>query len=58
MNLKARIQWFLELVQNYNVFVREQDEYDDDNDEPRDPATIAKHQRYATRLYLILFIGK
>jgi hypothetical protein len=54
MNLKARIQSFLELLQNYNAFAHEEDEYD----EPTDRATIRKHQKYATRLYVILFIGK
>lgn len=49
-----RIQWLLELLQNYNTFAHEEDDYD----EPRDRETIKKHQKYATRLFVILFAGK
>ena len=53
------MQHTLDQVRNCNVFVHEEDEYgDDDNNEPRDPATVLKHQRYATRLYLIFLVCK
>ena len=58
MKIKALIQWIDEKLNNYNVFIPEEDEYDDETDEPKDPAIVLKHQRYATRLYTILFIGK
>jgi len=58
MKIKALIQWIDERINNYNVFIPEEDEYDDETDEPQDPVIVLKHQRYATRLYSILFIGK
>jgi hypothetical protein len=58
MKIKALIQWIDESINNYNVFIPEEDEYDDETDEPQDPVIVLKHQRYATRLYSILFIGK
>ncbi len=58
MKIKALIQWIDEKINNYNVFIPEEDEYDDKTDEPQDPVIVLKHQRYATRLYSILFIGK
>ncbi len=58
MKIKALIQWIDESINNYNVFIPEEDEYDDETDEPQDPVIVLKHQRYATRLYTIVFIGK
>jgi hypothetical protein len=58
MKIKALIQWIDEKINNYNVFLPEEDDYDDETDEPEDPVIVLKHQRYATRLYSILFIGK
>ncbi len=58
MKIKALIQWIDESINNYNVFIPEEDEYDDETDEPQDPVIVLQHQRYATRLYSILFIGK
>jgi len=58
MKIKALIQWIDERINTYNVFIPEEDEYDDETDEPQDPVIVLKHQRYATRLYSILFIGK
>ncbi|CAF0927857.1 unnamed protein product [Adineta steineri] len=56
MNLKAGVQELLEQVRTYNVFAHEEGEYGDDDGEPRDREKIIQHQRYATRLYVILFI--
>jgi hypothetical protein len=50
--------WFGEQTRNYNLFIPNEDEYDDDNGEPIDAQTIVKYQRYATRLYVPLLIGK
>ena len=59
MNWKARVQRYLKPVLKYNAFAyEEEDEHGDNSGDPRDPATIAKHQRYASRLYVILFVGK
>ncbi|CAF4076250.1 unnamed protein product, partial [Adineta steineri] len=32
----------------------EEHEYDDDNDAVQDPAIVLKHQKYKTRLYVVL----
>ena len=58
MKIKAFIQWIDEKLNNYNVFIPEEDEYDDETDEPKDPIIVVKHQQYATRFYTIIFIGK
>ncbi|CAF4237519.1 unnamed protein product, partial [Adineta steineri] len=34
----------------------DEEEYHEDNDEPTDPTIVIKHQRYATRLYVLLLI--
>ncbi|CAF3686839.1 unnamed protein product, partial [Adineta steineri] len=56
MNLKAGVQELLGQVRTYNVFAHEEGEYGDDDDELRDREKIIQHQRYASRLYVILFI--
>ncbi|CAF3911936.1 unnamed protein product, partial [Adineta steineri] len=53
MHLKAGVKWVYEAIRNYNVFLNEDD---DENGESNDRAKVIKHQRYATRLYLTLFI--
>ncbi len=59
MNPKALFYWFYQLGYDYNLFMQEENDYDeDDNDEPRDPATIIKHQKYTTWLYVLLLMGK
>ncbi len=45
-------------MKNYNAFIPEEDDYEDEDDAPNDPVIVLKHQRYATRLYTIVFIGK
>jgi hypothetical protein len=54
--MKARdfLRWFEAKIGNYNLFIPEEHEHVDKNDETDDPATVAKHQRYATRLYVVL----
>ncbi|CAF4140026.1 unnamed protein product, partial [Adineta steineri] len=55
MNPKTLFQWFLHKVSNYNLFLIGEDDYDDDDDEPQDPAIVLKYQKYKTRLYVLLF---
>lgn len=43
---------------NYNLFMLDENDYHDDDDEVQTPATILKRQRYSTRLYILLLIGK
>ncbi|CAF0876276.1 unnamed protein product [Adineta steineri] len=54
MNLKRLFCWPHKLIRNYNAFILEEDEYDE---EPRDPATVLEHQKYSTWLYLLLLLG-
>jgi hypothetical protein len=54
--MKARdfLRWFEAKISNYNLLIPEENEHVDNNDETEDSATVAKHQRYATRLYVVL----
>ena len=59
MNIKSLFISLLKYIYNYNLFIPDEDDYDDDDsDEIRDPAIILKHQLYSTRLYIPLFISK
>jgi hypothetical protein len=58
MNFKALFHWFYERIRNYNLFMLEENEYDDDDEEPKDPATVLKRQKYATWLYIPLLLSK
>ncbi|CAF1116554.1 unnamed protein product [Adineta ricciae] len=50
MNAKVLIRWFYETIFTYNLFIPEENEEGD-----HVPTTI-QHQRYATRLYVLLLI--
>jgi len=55
MNMKAIFSLVYHRVYEYNLFIPDED-YDD---EPlQDSTTELKHQRYSTRLYILLLIGK
>ena len=56
--LRNSLRWFSEKLCNYNVFIPEEDDYEDDDSGSSDPVITAKRQRYATRLYILLLIGK
>ncbi|CAF0856911.1 unnamed protein product [Adineta steineri] len=56
MKIKDFFDWIENKLKNHNVFIPDEDDYEDENDEPQDPAIVLKHQLYATRLYTILFI--
>jgi hypothetical protein len=58
MNLKALIHWFHDYIRNYNLFMPEENDYNDDDNEPQEPATVLRHQKYKTWLYLVFLIGK
>ena len=60
MNGSALLLWFLEYIYHYNLFVPEEDDYEDNENDGalRDPTTLVKHQQYATYLYVALLIGK
>ena len=59
MNLKILYHWLYKKLYTYNVFIPEEDDYDDDdNQQPEELATVVKHQRYATRLYIFLLASE
>ena len=63
MNFKVLFRWFYERVRKYNLFIPEENDYHDDdddnnNDQANDPATIIKHQKYTTWLYILILMGK
>ncbi|CAF1144697.1 unnamed protein product [Adineta steineri] len=64
MKLKALLFWIKEQIVHYNLFMKEENEYDDnDNDddnaniEENDPAIVLKQQKYTTWFYILLLLG-
>ncbi len=55
MRVKALFYCFYDKISNYNLFMPEEEE--NDNDELKDPATVIKDQKYATWCYILLLIG-
>ena len=55
MGIKSTLQSFYRRSSNYNLFIPDEDDYDE---EPKDPAIALRHQKYTTRLYILLFISK
>lgn len=45
-------------MRDYNLFMSEEDGYDDDDDQKEDSATQLKHQKYSTWLYISLLTSK
>ena len=60
MNVRKVLDWLREYVHNYNLFLLDEDEHNDDDEksETSDAAFTDKRQRYATRLYVPLITGK
>ncbi|CAF1399842.1 unnamed protein product [Adineta steineri] len=56
MNPKILIPQFFEKIWSYNIYVDDEAEDDNNDGQVTDQAKVIKHQRYATRLYLGLFI--
>ncbi|CAF4121162.1 unnamed protein product, partial [Adineta steineri] len=56
MRIRNFISWFRDYIHNYNLFIPDEDHYEDDNDQPIDPAIRVKQQKHSTWLYLFLFI--
>lgn len=57
MNLKNIFKWIYKKIFDYNLFMLEEDDYDDDDD-LNGPATVLRHQKYKTWLYVGLLAGK
>lgn len=58
MRTRGLVDWLRDYIYSYNTFIPDDDEYSEGTDELRDPAKAIKYQRYATRLYIPLLIGK
>ena len=58
MNIRNLLQWLHDRIHSYNLFIPDENDYTDEDDEPLTPATVVSHQRYATRLYLPFLIGE
>ncbi|CAF1536105.1 unnamed protein product, partial [Adineta steineri] len=56
MKIRTFFHWLHKQIYDYNLFIPDEDEYDEINDNTIDPATAVRHQRYATRLYIPLLI--
>ncbi|CAF1446389.1 unnamed protein product [Adineta ricciae] len=54
MNFKIYLQWIYKKISNYNLFIVEENDYDDNN--IKDPTVLLKHQKYKTRLYVLLLM--
>ncbi|CAF1468909.1 unnamed protein product [Adineta ricciae] len=57
MNLKLVFNWFFQKLSDYNLFIREDDDYDDDDENEnaiRDPVVILRLQKYKTWLYVLV----
>lgn len=54
MNMKRIFYLFHNRACNYNLFISDENDYDDD---PQDLEIVLKHQKYSTRLYILLLIG-
>lgn len=53
MKFKSKLHSVYVKIKDYNLFMLEEDDYDD---EPKDPVTILQHQKYTTRLYVIFLM--
>ena len=48
------LRWITNYVRNYNLFILEEDDYDDDHDHLQDTKAALKYQTYATWFYVFL----
>jgi hypothetical protein len=60
MHSKTILLWLYNQVRGYDLFIPEKDDYEDDDDhgEAEDPATVLIKQKYTTRIYVLLLMGK
>ncbi len=59
MNSQALFRSMNKRIRNYNLFIMDEDQCDDDNgdNEQEDSPTVIKRQKYSTWLYVLLLIG-
>ena len=58
MDLRAKMRRILGRIRNYNVFVHDDIDYINDDNDRSDAATTIRNQRYASWLYIILLSCK
>ena len=58
MSIKTVINRFHRRALNYNLFIRDENDYHDDGDRTVDGMVLLRQQRYATRVYVFLFTSK
>lgn len=59
LRLKTISRTIQHSIHNYNLFIREEDDYSDDEDgQKEDPTDTLKRQKRATWLYVSLLFGK
>ena len=58
MKVKIIFRWISEKINAYNLFMPEENDYDDNNDVQQDPIIVLKHQKYTTRLYVLMLMCK
>ncbi|UJR19648.1 hypothetical protein I4U23_022782 [Adineta vaga] len=54
MNLKILYEWLYKKAYNYNLFILEENDYEDNDDNIQDAAIILEQQKYKTWLYVVL----
>ncbi|CAF4117366.1 unnamed protein product, partial [Adineta steineri] len=57
MHPKILFRWLYNKVCDYNLFMLDDNEYNDDDDEPEEPTTVLKKQKYTTWLYALFLMG-
>lgn len=53
MNIRTALQWCEQKIRNYNLFVPDENDYDDDDEIIIDAAFVVSRQKYATWLYIL-----
>jgi hypothetical protein len=56
--IKALVRRFHQRVSSYNLFIRDEDDYQDDDERPTDASASVKKQMYATWIYVFLLTSK
>jgi len=57
MKLTIAFRWFHDKIRSYNLFMTEENDYDDD-DEIKNTEIVIQQQRYTTRLYILMLMCK
>ena len=60
MHFKTILLWLYRQLRDYNLFIPEEDDYEDDDDYgvAEDPATVLIKQKYSTWIYVLSLMGE